>query len=180
MDLTGADFTIVDAGEAELEGITEIYNHAVLQTLSIWSEITVTASQRREWMQLRRDSGFPVLAAVSTTAPPEVLGYASYGRFRDFPGFSGTVEHSVYVAPAARRRGVARALLNALILRAKSAGADVMVGCIEAGNEPSLSLHAACGFREEGRLTGVGRKFGRRLDLVLMTLELGAFNPPQA
>jgi len=55
-----------------------------------------------------------VIVAVDDSRPDEVLGYGSFGVFRDFPGYVKTVEHSVYVAPAAQRRGVGRAILAEL------------------------------------------------------------------
>jgi phosphinothricin acetyltransferase len=101
-----------------------------------------------------------------------VLGYASFGDFRPFDGFRISVEHSVYVADAARGQGLGRALLEALFGPARSLGKQVMIGGITAGNEASLALHARLGFIETGRMPGIGTKFGRRLDLVFMQKEL--------
>lgn len=101
-----------------------------------------------------------------------MLGFASYGDFRPFAGFAATVEHSVYVDPAAQGQGLGRALLAALIDRARAAGLHVMVAGIEAGNTASIALHAKAGFEEAGLLREVGRKFGRWLDLRFMTLRL--------
>lgn len=162
---------IVDASEVHLPGITAIYNQAVRDTFSIWSEIETTVDLRRNWLNGRRGAGFSVLAATDP-ATGDVLGYGAFGVFRDFPGYAGTVEHSVYVAPAAQRQGIGGALLSALIARARIAGFSAMVGGIDSSNAASIALHAAHGFEEQGRLKGVGRKFGRRLDLVFMVKQL--------
>lgn len=154
-----------DAGEDDLSGVLAIYNHAVCHSTAIWNEIEVDLENRRGWWRGRTEAGFPVLVAVEAT---EVLGYGSYGPFRAFDGYRQTVEHSVYVAEAARRRGVGRALLTALIERARRQGMHVIVGGIAADNEPSLRLHAALGFQESARMPEVGQKFGRWLDLVFM------------
>jgi phosphinothricin acetyltransferase len=106
-----------------------------------------------------------VLVAVEGDA---VLGYASYGPFRPFDGYRRTVEHSVYVAENARRRGVGEALLKALEVEARRAGMHAMIGGVAADNEPSLRLHEKLGFVETGRMPEVGQKFGRWLDLVFM------------
>src|SRR5258708_5887002 len=98
-------FQIVDAAEAHLPGITAIYNQAVRETFSIWSEIETSVDLRRVWLQSRRGAGFSVLAAIDP-ATGDVLGYGAFGVFRDFPGYAGTVEHSVYVSPSAQRKGV--------------------------------------------------------------------------
>jgi L-amino acid N-acyltransferase len=170
-----AGFEIRDADRRHMAGVAEIYNHAVRDTFSIWSEATTTPEQRIAWMEGRRAAGFPVLVALDSDHAAEgrqhedgVLGYASFGVFRDFPGYIGTVEHSVYVAVHAQRRGVGRALLSTLVGRARARGLSVMVGGVDSRNAGSLALHASLGFEEQGRLKGVGRKFGQSLDLVFM------------
>jgi len=164
-----AGFLVVKAGEAHLPGILAIYNHAVVNTTAIWNDAIVDLENRRQWWRGRTDAGFPILVAVER-APggDEVLGYASYGPFRPFDGYRQTVEHSVYVAHAARRRGVARALMAALEAEARRAGMHVMVGGIAGDNAPSLRLHEELGFKETARMPEVGQKFDRYLDLVLM------------
>ena len=159
-----------DASEAELAGILAIYNHAVAHSTAIWNDVLVDLDNRREWWRGRIGAGFPVL--VSVDAEGMVLGYASYGPFRPFDGYRQTVEHSVYVAENARRRGVATALLASLEARVRAAGMHVMVGGIAADNEASLDLHRRLGFSETGRLPEVGQKFGRWLDLVFMQKRL--------
>jgi phosphinothricin acetyltransferase len=170
--MAGKAFAVVDASEAHLPGITAIYNQAVRDTFSIWSEVETTVDLRRGWMQARRGAGFPVLAAIDPRGVDEVLGYGSFGVFRDFPGYAGTVEHSVYVAPAAQRRGVGTALLSELITRARIRGFSAMVGGIDSANAGSIALHTAHGFAIQGDLKGVGRKFGKSLDLIFMVKHL--------
>lgn len=161
--------TIVAAGEEHLPGILAIYNHEVAHSTAIWNDVLVDLANRREWWRGRTGAGFPILAAV---AGGNVRGYASYGPFRPFDGYRQTVEHSVYVAEGARGRGVGRALLAALKAEARRAQMHVMIGGIAAENEPSIRLHRKLGFVETGRLPGVGRKFGRTLDLVFMQKRL--------
>jgi phosphinothricin acetyltransferase len=161
----GAGFSVERAGEAHLPGILAIYNHAVVSTTAIWNDAVVDLENRRQWWRGRTEAGFPILVAV---AAGEVLGYASYGPFRPFDGYRQTVEHSVYVAEGARRRGVATALVEALEAEARRVGMHVMIGGIAADNAASLRLHEKLSFVETGRLPQVGWKFGRWLDLVFM------------
>jgi L-amino acid N-acyltransferase len=170
--MTAHAFSIVSAGEEHLPGIVAIFNQAVRETFSIWSETETTLDQRRAWLAARRNAGFPVLVAVSPAHPAAVLGYGSFGVFRDFPGYVKTVEHSVYVAPAAQRRGVGHAILAALIEQAGLRGFTTMVGGIDSNNAASIALHEKLGFEQQGRLKGVGQKFGKPLDLVFMVKAL--------
>ena len=160
-----ANFSIAEATEQHLPGILAIYNHAVEHTTAIWNDSLVDLENRRGWWRGKVEAGLPVLVAHEGEA---VLGYGSYGPFRPFDGYRATVEHSVYVAERARRRGVASALVRELEERARRAGMHVMVGGIAADNGPSLFLHRHLGFVETGHMPEVGQKFGRWLDLVFM------------
>jgi phosphinothricin acetyltransferase len=164
-----AQFRVLDAGEEHLPGILAIYNHAVQHSTAIWNDVLVDLDNRRQWWRGRTDAGFPILVAARDAA---VLGYASYGPFRPFDGYRQTVEHSVYVAEAARRGGVGAALLDELENRARAAGMHIMLGGIAGDNEPSLRLHAKLGYVETARMPEVGQKFGRWLDLVFMQKSL--------
>jgi phosphinothricin acetyltransferase len=79
-----------------------------------------------------------------------------------------TVEHSVYVLDEAQGQGLGKMLLTALIVEARAMGKRVMVGAIDASNYASLALHETMCFEETGRMLGVGEKFGKPLDLVLV------------
>jgi L-amino acid N-acyltransferase len=161
---------IRDAGEGDAGGILRIYNDAVAHTTAIWNEQLSDLDSRRAWLAERQSSGYPVLVAAEGS---DILGYASFGAFRPWDGYRHTVEHSVYVDGAARRRGIGHALMERLIARARLMRMRVMIAGIEATNEPSLQLHARLGFVKVGHLRSVGRKFDRWLDLVFMQLTFG-------
>lgn len=159
-----------DAVETDLPGLVAITNDVIRTSTAIFSDREVDLADRRAWAEGRRAAGHPVLAAVDNGG---VIGFASYGPFRSGPpGYRFSVEHSVHVRADRRRSGVASALMRALIARARTAGLHVMVGGIDAGSAASIAFHARLGFVETGRMPGVGFKAGRRLDLVLMQLEL--------
>jgi phosphinothricin acetyltransferase len=162
---------IRELDDADLEAMTAIYNDAVVNTTAIWNDTVVSIDNRRAWVAARKSLGYPVLVAEIDGA---VAGYATFADFRAFDGYRFTVEHSIYVDKAFRRRGIARALLPALIERARAIGKHVMLGAIAADNAASIRLHADAGFVEVGRLPQVGRKFDRWLDLVFMQLTLDA------
>jgi phosphinothricin acetyltransferase len=160
--------TIRPATEADLPAILAIYNDAVMKTTAIWNEAPSTLESRRTWFTERCRAGFPVLVADDEG----VVGYGTFGEFRPFEGYRRTVEHSVYVLDAAQGKGLGKLLLAALIQEARRMGKRVMVGAIDAANYASLALHETMGFEETGRMPGVGEKFGKRLDLVLVQLTL--------
>jgi L-amino acid N-acyltransferase len=153
------------ATDADLPAILAIYNDAVLNTTAIWNETPVDLENRSAWMRARTAAGFPIYVADEAG---RVAGYGSFGDFRPFEGYRVTVEHSLYVDPAARGRGLGKALLTALVDEARRLGKRAMIGGIDGANEVSIALHRKFGFVEVGRLPGVGTKFGRPLELVLM------------
>ncbi|MCM5557504.1 GNAT family N-acetyltransferase [Pleomorphomonas sp. JP5] len=163
-------FDIRDAVAADAEGIAAIYNHAVLHTTAIWIDTPVDIANRAAWLAGVQRQGYPVLVAVDADA--SVLGYAAFGDWRPFDGDSHTVEHSIYIRHDARGRGVGKALMEALIARAKALGKHAMIAAIDAGNPASLALHVKLGFREVGLLPQVGMKFGKWLDLAFLQLML--------
>lgn len=167
---------IRDAEEADVDGITVIYNDAVARTTAIWNETAVDKANRLAWLTERRRAGYPVLVAVDATGG--VLGYASFGDWRAFDGYRHTVEHSVYVRADRRGHGIGEALMRALIERARSIGKHVMVAGIEAGNAGSIRLHEKLGFEHAGHLRQVGAKFGAWLDLAFMQFTLDARPAP--
>ena len=79
---------IRDANPADLGALRDIYNDAVLNTTAIWNEVAIDLDNRRAWLELRAQQGFPVLVAEDAGA---VVGYASYGPWRAFDGFRSCV-----------------------------------------------------------------------------------------
>jgi phosphinothricin acetyltransferase len=159
-------------------GIAAIYNDAVLNTTAIWNELSVDAAKREAWMAERQAAGYPVLVAVNEAG--EVMGYASFGDWRAWDGYRHTVEHSVYVRKDCRGGGVGKTLLIALIEQARAIGKHVMVAGIESGNHASVQLHINLGFEMVGRMSEVGAKFGKWLDLTFLQLKLDDNNEPPA
>jgi L-amino acid N-acyltransferase YncA/DNA-binding transcriptional ArsR family regulator len=101
-------------------------------------------------------------------ASGEVLGWAAVSPVSDRYAYEGVVEHSIYVAPAARRRGVGAALLRALIRSTAAAGIWTIQSGIFPENTASLRLHEKAGFRVVGTRKRIGRHYGRWRDVLLL------------
>lgn len=150
----------------DLGEVADIWNPVIRETTVTFTDRPWTEAALAEWLAA------PGPRLVAAEGPGAVLGFAAAGPFRPGPGYRFTWEHTVHVAAAARGRGIGRALMDALAAELRARGARVMVGAISAENPRGAAFHARLGFRETGRLPGVGWKFGRALDLVLMTRAL--------
>lgn len=163
--------TIRASEERDLASITEIYRHHVrhgLATFEIEPPDGAEMAGRRTQVLAR---GLPYLVAE---LDGRVVGYAYAAPYRARPAYRHTLEDSIYIDHRALGRGAGRALLDALIAACAQAGYRQLVAVIgDSANAASIGLHAACGFRHAGLLCGVGFKFGRWVDSVLMQKELG-------
>ena len=157
------------ATAADLGGLTAIYNEVVANSTAIYSSQPVTLADRQQWWSARTAQGYPVLVAADASG---VLGFASFGDFRAWPGYRFTVEHSVHVRADCRGRGTGSALLQALLPRASACGKHMMIAGVDAANAASIRFHERLGFTQAGCLREVGYKFNRWLDLVFLQRRL--------
>ncbi|MFJ9871586.1 GNAT family N-acetyltransferase [[Kitasatospora] papulosa] len=97
-----------------------------------------------------------------------VLGWVAASRVSDRCAYAGVAEHSVYVHPAARGRGVASALLKALVHSTEQAGIWTIQSGIFPENTASLAVHQRAGFRVIGTRERIGRHHGVWRDVVLL------------
>jgi phosphinothricin acetyltransferase len=105
---------------------------------------------------------------VATDAMGVVIGWVALSPVSDRCAYAGVAEHSVYVRPDRHRRGVGRALLEALIESAEHAGIWTIQTGIFPENVPSIELHQAMGFRVIGRRERIGKLHDRWRDTLLL------------
>jgi L-amino acid N-acyltransferase YncA len=98
----------------------------------------------------------------------EVLGWAAAIAVSGRCVYAGVVEHSVYVHPAHKRRGIGAALLAALIESTEAAGIWTIQSGVFPENAASLRLHRQAGFRVVGTRERIGRHHGEWRDVVLI------------
>jgi ribosomal-protein-alanine N-acetyltransferase len=78
--------------------------------------------------------------------------------------------HNVAIEPAARRQGLARALLEEALFTAREAHVRVAHLEVREGNQPALALYAGLGFEVAGRRPGYYES--PREDALLLRLRL--------
>lgn len=158
------------ANKADLPGILEIYNDAVLNTTATADYEVQTLTARAEWLATRQRLGLAVLVAENEEG--RVVGWSSLSPYQPRYGYRFTAEDSVYVASDWRGRGIGKLLLRALIDEARAAGLHSLIAKIDNQNAASIRLHASCGFKQAGLMKQVVYKFDRWLDIAYMQLLL--------
>jgi len=157
------------ATDADIPGIMAIWNPIIRDTLVTFTDLEKTPEALAALLAERHAAGHAFLVAEEGGA---VLGFATFGQFRAGPGYRHSFEHTILLAPAARGQGLGRALMAALEEAARAAGGHVLFAGVSAANPEGVAFHTALGYREAARLSEVGRKSGRWLDLVLMEKRL--------
>jgi phosphinothricin acetyltransferase len=103
----------------------------------------------------------------------DLLGWVAVTPVSGRSAYAGVVEHSVYVTPEARGRGVGGALLQAMIDSTEAAGIWTIQSGIFPENTASLRMHERNGFRVVGVRERIGCHHGRWRDVVLVERRSG-------
>ena len=155
---------IRNATLADAEAISRIYNQGIEDRVATLETETRTAAERREWLAAR-GARHPVLVAEIDGA---AAGWASLNRFNPRPVYDHVADLSVYVDRAWRGHGVGRALLGAVIERARAIGYHKMVLTAFPDNAAGMALYARMGFTRVGVYREQGLLDGRWVDVVVM------------
>jgi L-amino acid N-acyltransferase YncA len=156
---------IRDALPSDLTAIVAIYNAAVPGRLATADTEPVSVASRRAWFEERDRARHPIWVAEDAGA---VAGWLSFGKFYGRPAYAGTAELSVYVDPAAQRRGIARRLVEQAFARAGGLGLTTFLGFVFAHNTPSIALCRSFGFAQWGHLPRVAVLDGVERDVVIL------------
>jgi L-amino acid N-acyltransferase YncA len=146
--------------------IAAIYNEGVATREATFETSPRTPDDARAWIA----DGLPFVVAEEDGA---VVGFARLSAYSDRCVYRGVGEHGVYVAAAARGRGLGRALLEALCEAAERDGYYKVTSRIFASNAASRAAHRAAGFAEVGVQRRHGQIDGEWRDCVLVERLLG-------
>lgn len=159
-----------DANADDTLAIREIYAHHVLHGTGSFEQTPPDIDEMTRRRRVITNAGLPFIVAE---IEQRICGFGYAGQFRPRPAYCHTLEDSVYVSTECMRMGVGSALLRTLIGRCNQGSYRRMVAVVgDSCNTASIALHEKHGFRVDGRLPEVGRKFGRWLDIVLLSRSL--------
>ncbi len=149
---------------ADCEAIHDIYNYYVTHSTCTYQTEPDPIEVRRAWFSARGVE-HPVTVAELDGV---VVAWGALSRFHPRAAYRRTVENAVYVHHAHHGRGIGRAVLADLLLRAKSLDHHTVIALVSAEQTASLALHEKAGFVRAGRLSQAGFKFDQWLDVVYL------------
>ena len=161
--MEGKVLTIRKAQLEDLQQITEIYNEAVLKTISTFHLYPRSWEEQVGWFKSHGDK-HPLLVVEENGF---VIAWACLSPYSDREGYQHTVTDSIYVREEFRRQHIGYELLSFLAEEAQKLGYHSIVAFIARENLASIRLHEKVGFLYRGELKEVGFKFGKWVDVCL-------------
>lgn len=152
------------ARAADAAAIGAIHNEGIEDRLATLETRLSTAGERRDWLAARGPR-HPVLVAEVGEA---VVGWGSLNAFNPRAAYDAVADFSIYVGRSWRGRGVGRALIAALVERARALGYHKLVLAAFPHNAAGMALYARAGFRQVGVYREQGRLDGAWVDVVIM------------
>lgn len=148
--------------------VLDIYNHYICNTTHTFEIDPLGMAefkQRTENICLH----YPFLVIKEND---KVLGYGYLSCFNERKAYDISCDLSIYLAPDVCHHGLGTILWQALLAKAQEIGIKNIISIITGENMASISFHQKMGFIEAGRLTAIGYKFGRYLDVVYYQYKL--------
>ncbi|MFE6306525.1 helix-turn-helix domain-containing GNAT family N-acetyltransferase [Nocardiopsis sp. NPDC057823] len=158
-DLPG-DVATRPMADADLERVREIYAEGIATgDATFETEAPPVDALKDKWLP-----GHRWVAELDGA----VVGWAAAAPVSAREAYTGVAETSVYVAGAARGRGVGKALLYRQVTEADTGGLWTLQTSVFPENRASLALHHQAGFRTVGVRERIARHHGRWRDTVLL------------
>ena len=156
--------------------IQAIFSHYVLHSVATYyydpPPIDLFTSKIERSLTNKR---FPFVPAENDKIVEHVYGT----EYRVLAGYHCTVEDNIFIQPEYQKMGLGKQLLGVLIDERKRLEYPVMTAIFGAGRDVlrgTFKLDEGYGFREVGRLIGVGEKFGHFLDTPILQQDLTSMN----
>jgi L-amino acid N-acyltransferase YncA len=152
---------IRNVSSSDAEGICEIYNHYVKNSVITFEENEVSP----EDMILRIVGVTAKLPWIVFCENEKILGYAYAGEWKLRCAYKFSVETTVYLHSDATGKGIGTKLYQELIERLTKLDLHVAIGGISLPNDESIGLHEKFGFEKVAHFKELGYKFNKWVDV---------------
>ena len=161
------------AAPEDAEQLLEIYTPFVISEDSSLSNVSfeLAAPDVEEFRQRIQDISkqFPYLVGEVNG---QILGYVYCHPYRERLAYQWAVEVTIYLAPAGQGKGLGRLLYETMEKLLCLQGVTMAYSCITVGNDHSIKMHEALGYRLIGTFSKSGCKNGQWLDTVWLEKQL--------
>lgn len=161
------------AAPEDAEQLLEIYTPFVISEDSSLSNVSfeLAAPDVEEFRQRIQDISkqFPYLVGEVNG---QILGYVYCHPYRERLAYQWAVEVTIYLAPVGQGKGLGRLLYETMEKLLCLQGVTMAYSCITVGNDHSIKMHEALGYRLIGTFTNSGYKNGQWLDTVWLEKQL--------
>ncbi|MDR3430127.1 N-acetyltransferase family protein [Silvimonas sp.] len=158
------------AHHADLPVIVDIYNSTVASREVTADTEPVSMASREDWFAAHQKATRPLWVVQDEQGA--VAGWMSFSSFYGRPAYDGTIEVSIYLAEAARGKGLGSWLLQQAMVISPSLGVKTILGFIFGHNQPSLGLFRKFGFTEWANLPRIAVLDDVERDLIILGLRL--------
>lgn len=156
---------------SDLEAVCRIYAHYVEESTASFELVAPDSKEMGRRLGEVSALGLPIVVECGDGG--DVRGYAYVHPWKERPCYGRVLEVTVYVAVQALGLGLGRQLAQEVVERTRALGRyDALIACITGENSASRRMFASLDFGQVSFFPGVGRKFGRLLDVADYQLAL--------
>ena len=153
----------------DLAAIVAIYN-STIASRQVTADLTeISVASREGWFHEHTPDFRPLWVVEADLGNgTEVVGWMSFSDFKKRAAYDGTVEVSVYLAPAARGQGIGAYCLQLAEDYAPTIGVNTLLGYIFGHNTPSLRLFEKFGYAQWANMPRIATLDGIERDLIIV------------
>jgi len=149
--------------QSDIDAITHIYNHYILNTSVTFETEQVSIEDIRARILNTQEDNLPWLIAHNENNT--IVGYAYASKWKGRCAYKHSVEVTVYLDKNIKSKGWGTKLYTQLISQLKSKGIHSLIGGIALPNPASIALHEKFGMKQVAHFAEIGFKFDKWVDV---------------
>lgn len=155
--------------EQHAVAVMEIFNYYIEHSFAAYPESPLPIPFFSKLLEMNQ--GYPAYTVVDGMND-SVIGFCMIRPYNPLPTFRETAELTYFIDRQFVGKGIGKTVLAKLEEDARSRGIRNLLANISSKNEQSIAFHHRQGFKECGRLVGIGKKKGEAFDVVWMEKRL--------
>lgn len=158
------NYTLAPMTRAYRKPVIDIFNYFTENSFAAYAERALGYEAFDHFLII--SDGYPRVIVKDPTG--RIIGFAFLQRYHPASSMRKTAMITCFILPEHTRKGIGTMILNRFIAEVQTMGITTILASISSLNSESINFHEKNGFRECGRFSGIGEKFGRKFDMVWM------------